>query len=82
VARQPLNVDDYVPTDEARTTPARAAEQPPEEPQATLYLRCPLSVADRFRSMAHDRTKGRRKRTTQNDLLLEAALRYLEAEGY
>ena len=69
-----LNVDDYV--------PESATDLPPDEPQATLYLRCPLSVAQRMRTMAFERSRGRMKRTTQNDLLMEAVKRYLEAEGF
>lgn len=83
MARQPLNVDDYAPTEEQQPATRKPAEATPaEEPQATLYLRCNLSLAERIRQMAHDRSKGRRKRTTQNDLLLEAVHRYLQDEGY
>lgn len=52
-----------------------------EEPQATLYCRCPLSLAVRLRTLAFERSRGKRKRVTQNDLLIEAIGRFLNAEG-
>jgi hypothetical protein len=52
-----------------------------EEPQATLYCRCPLSLAVRLRTLAFERSRGKRKRVTQNDLLIEAVERFLNAEG-
>jgi hypothetical protein len=66
------------------TTPREdppVAESVGEEPQATLYCRCPLSLAVRLRTLAFERSKGKRRRVTQNDLLIEAIERFLNAEG-
>lgn len=95
--REPLNVDDYASRVDApeqpeapeptlvrsapkATPPAKADDD--AQPMATLYCRCPLAMADRLRRMALERTIGKRKRTTQNDLLLEAVERFLDAEGF
>jgi hypothetical protein len=40
-----------------------------------------LSLATRLRTLAFERSKGKRKRVTQNDLLIEAIERFLNAEG-
>ena len=74
--RTVLNVDDYAKRDDPL-----AAESVGEEPQATLYCRCPLSLAVRLRTLAFERSKGKRRRVTQNDLLIEAVERFLNAEG-
>ena len=74
--REPLNVDEY-----ARREDPPVADPVSEEPQATLYCRCPLSLAVRLRTLAFERSKGKRRRITQNDLLIEAIERFLNAEG-
>ena len=74
--RTVLNVDDY-----AKRGHPPVAESVGEEPQATLYCRCPLSLAVRLRTLAFERSKGKRRRVTQNDLLIEAVERFLDAEG-
>jgi hypothetical protein len=93
--REPLNVEEYANRVEApeppetpasaqpapRTTPSVSAADD-AQPMATLYCRCPLPMADRLRRMALERTLGKRKRTTQNDLILEAVQRFLDAEGF
>lgn len=93
--REPLNVDDYAsrveapePPDtpapvQAPTAAAPTVNAPDDaQPMATLYCRCPLPIADRLKRMALERTIGKRKRTTQNDLILEAVQRFLDAEGF
>jgi hypothetical protein len=96
--REPLNVDDYASRVDAPelteapepAPPAQPAQRPAPpanasddaQPMATLYCRCPLPMADRLRRMALERTIGKRKRTTQNDLILEAVQRFLDAEGF
>ena len=47
----------------------------------TLYCRCPLSMAERLRTLAFERSRGKRKRVTQNDLLIEAVQCFLTGEG-
>jgi hypothetical protein len=74
--RTVLNVDDYAKREDPPTS-----ESVGEEPQATLYCRCPLSLAVRLRTLAFERSKGKRRRVTQNDLLIEAVERFLNAEG-
>ena len=74
--REPLNVEEYAKRD-AATLP----EADREEPQATLYCRCPLSIAERLRTLAFERSRGKRRRVTQNDLLIEAVERFLSSEG-
>lgn len=73
--REPLNVEDY-----AKRGDCRIPEGTGEEPLATLYCRCPLSVAERLRALAFERSKGKRRRVTQNDLLIEAVERFLNDE--
>jgi hypothetical protein len=73
--REVLSVEEYARKDSPVLEPAG------EEPQATLYCRCPLSLAERLRSLAHERSKGKRRRATQNELLIEAVERFLKAEG-
>lgn len=73
--REVLSVEEYAKKDAPVSEPAG------EEPQATLYCRCPLSMAERLRSLAHERSKGKRRRVTQNELLIEAVERFLKAEG-
>jgi hypothetical protein len=74
--REPLDVEEY-----AKREPSPVADPVDEEPQATLYCRCPLSLAVRLRTLAFERSKGKRRRVTQNDLLIEAVERFLNAEG-
>lgn len=74
--REPLNVEEY-----ARRGDSPAPDPASEEPMATLYCRCPLSIAERLRTLAFERSKGKRRRVTQNDLLIEAVERFLNAEG-
>jgi hypothetical protein len=74
--RTVLNVDDY-----AKREDPPVAESTGEEPQATLYCRCPLSLAVRLRTLAFERSRGKRRRVTQNDLLIDAIERFLDAEG-
>ena len=52
-----------------------------DEPQATLYCRAPLSVVTRVKDLVHARNRGKRKKVSQNDVILEAVLQYLEREG-
>lgn len=75
--REPLNVEEYA----KRDAVSPVADPTQEEPQATLYCRCPLSLAVRLRTLAFERSKGKRRRITQNDLLIEAIERFLNAEG-
>ena len=75
--REPLNIDDYA----KRDTVSPVVDTAGEEPLATLYCRCPLSLAVRLRTLAFERSKGKRKRVTQNDLLIAAIERFLNAEG-
>jgi hypothetical protein len=75
--REPLNIDEYAEKD----TISPVADSAGEEPQATLYCRCPLSLAVRLRTLAFERSKGKRRRVTQNDLLIEAVERFLTSEG-
>lgn len=74
--REVLNVEEY-----ARRADSPLAEPIGEEPLATLYCRCPLSVAERLRALAFERSKGKRRRVAQNDLLIEAVERFLRSEG-
>lgn len=74
--REPLNIEEY-----AKRDPCPVGEPTGEEPQATLYCRCPLSLAVRLRTLAFERSRGKRKRATQNDLLIEAVERLLSTEG-
>ena len=74
--REPINVHEY-----AKRDASPGAEPSPEEPQATLYCRCPLSIAERLRTLAFERSRGKRKRVTQNDLLIEAVEKFLNSEG-
>lgn len=74
--RTVLNVDDYAKREDPPVT-----ESVGEEPQATLYCRCPLSLAVRLRTLAFERSNGKRRRVTQNDLLIEAVERFLTNEG-
>lgn len=74
--RESLNIEEY-----AKREASPVAETADEEPQATLYCRCPLSLAVRLRTLAFERSKGKRRRITQNDLLIEAIERFLNAEG-
>jgi hypothetical protein len=75
--REPLNIDEYAKKNET----SAVADHVGEEPQATLYCRCPLSLAVRLRTLAFERSRGKRRRVTQNDLLIEAVERFLDAEG-
>jgi hypothetical protein len=77
--REPLNVEEYARREEGASP--MASDPASEEPQATLYCRCPLSLAVRLRTLAFERSRGKRKRVTQNDLLIEAVERFLNAEG-
>jgi hypothetical protein len=74
--REPLNVEEY-----AKRDMSPVAQSGGEEPLATLYCRCPLSMAVRLRTLAFERSRGKRRRVTQNDLLIEAVERFLSAEG-
>jgi hypothetical protein len=76
--RTPLNVEDYARRDSPTVSSGAISG---EEPLATLYCRCPLSVAERLRALAFERSRGKRRRVTQNDLLIEAVERFLNAEG-
>jgi hypothetical protein len=78
--REPLNVEEYARREEGAAPPV-VADPDSEEPQATLYCRCPLSLAVRLRTLAFERSRGKRKRVTQNDLLIEAVEQFLNAEG-
>jgi hypothetical protein len=73
--REPLNVEEY-----AKRDASRVSDPATEEPLATLYCRCPLSMAERLRTLAFERSKGKRRRVTQNDLLIEAVERFLSSE--
>jgi hypothetical protein len=74
--REPLNVAEY-----ARRDTTSLPEADGEEAQATLYCRCPLSLAERLRALTFERSRGKRRRVTQNDLLIEAVERFLSSEG-
>lgn len=75
--REPFNIEEYAKRDD----PSPLSESVEDGPQATLYCRCPLSLATRLRTLAFERSKGKRKRVTQNDLLIEAVERFLNSEG-
>ena len=49
-----------------------------EEAVVVLYARVPQSLADTLRDIAHERSKGRRKRATVNELIIEALYAYIE----
>lgn len=76
--RTPLNVEDYARKDSPTVSSGAVSD---EAPLATLYCRCPLSVAERLRTLAFERSRGKRRRVTQNDLLIEAVERFLSSEG-
>jgi hypothetical protein len=76
--REPLNVEDYARTDSQTISSGSITT---EEPLAALFCRCPLSMAERLRALAFERSKGKRRRVTQNDLLIEAVERFLSSEG-
>lgn len=75
--REPLNIDEYAKRDNQSPVTSHNVD----EPLATLYCRCPLSIAERLRQLAFERSKGKRRRVTQNDLLIEAVERFLNSEG-
>jgi hypothetical protein len=52
-----------------------------DEPQGTLYCRAPLSVVTRVKDLVHARNRGKRKKVSQNDVILQAVLQYLDREG-
>jgi hypothetical protein len=77
--------DVNIPTPESASSPPPRMELSPaalgDEPTATLYLRCPQSVALRLKQLIHQRLMQKRKRVTQNEVLLEAVLDLLRREG-
>ncbi len=63
--------------------PARAAAavHPPrdeDEPTATVYARIPQSLVEKLRGRCFELSKGRRRRVTQNDLMIAALRQYLD----
>jgi len=72
----------------ATPTPALqswAATLPPphsdeEEPVVPLYCRIPQSISVGLRDLAHERSRGKRKRVHLETLVAEALRRYLEQE--
>jgi hypothetical protein len=76
--------DANIPNPERASSPPRAdlsSAALGDEPTATLYLRCPQSVALRLKQLIHQRLMQKRKRVTQNEVLLEAVLDLLRREG-
>ena len=55
--REPLNIDEYA----KRDTVSPVAETAGEEPQATLYCRCPLSLAVTIAYTGLRAVKGEKK---------------------
>jgi hypothetical protein len=49
-----------------------------DEPTATVYARIPRSLFEKLRERCFELSKGRRRRVTQNDLMVAALRRYLE----
>jgi hypothetical protein len=49
-----------------------------DEPTATVYARVPQSLFEKLRERCFELSKGRRRRVTQNDLMVAALRRYLE----
>ncbi len=62
------------PARSAVTVPAPRAE---DEPTATVYARIPQSLFERLRERCFELSKGRRRRVTQNDLMIAALRQYL-----
>jgi hypothetical protein len=76
-----LDVAEYA-GGEAVPAPARPVIAPPEprnedEPTATVYARIPQSLFERLRERCFELSKGRRRRVTQNDLMIAALRQYL-----
>lgn len=57
-----------------RPTPA---EPPQDEPIATIYCRCPQSVAEALRDIAYERSRGRRRRVSVNELVVQALREFI-----
>ena len=75
-----LDVAEYA-GGEATPVPARPAAAPvpsaEDEPTATVYARIPQSLFERLRERCFELSKGRRRRVTQNDLMIAALRQYL-----
>jgi hypothetical protein len=76
-----LDVAEYA-GGEAALAPPRPAAAVPEprygdEPTATVYARIPQSLFEKLKERCFELSKGRRRRVTQNDLIIAALRQYL-----
>ena len=76
-----LDVAEYA-GGEAASVPARPAAPAPaphdeDEPTATVYARIPQSLFEKLRERCFELSKGKRRRVTQNDLMIAALRQYL-----
>jgi hypothetical protein len=77
-----LDVTEYAgaaaaPSSVSSTAPASEPRHE-DEPTATIYARIPQSLFEKLRERCFELSKGRRRRVTQNDLMVAALRRYLE----
>jgi hypothetical protein len=74
-------VAEYAGGDAPPTPPRLAAPAPTprneDEPTATVYARIPQSLFEKLREQCFELSKGRRRRVTQNDLMIAALRQYL-----
>lgn len=61
----------------ARPTGGVPAPRDEDEATATVYARIPQSLFERLRERCFELSKGRRRRVTQNDLMIAALRQYL-----
>ena len=76
-----LDVTEYAGGDVAAVPalPTTSASEPryEDEPTATIYARIPQSLVEKLRERCFELSKGRRRRVTQNDLVIAALRLYL-----
>jgi hypothetical protein len=76
-----LDVAEYAGGDTAPTPPRPAAPTPSprneDEATATVYARIPQSLFEKLRERCFELSKGKRRRVTQNDLMIAALRQYL-----
>ena len=68
------------PPPQSWATTLTAPENDAEEPVVPLYCRIPRSISVELRDLAHERSRGKRKRVHLETLVAEALRRYLEQE--
>jgi hypothetical protein len=88
---KPLDLTEYAkaqeerPGSESSLLPALAnpmsskPTEPGEEGTMTLYIRVPTSLGLKLRDRAADLSRGKRKKTSQTDLVVQALRMYLES---